>query len=91
MLAEILMLMTSLPVFYYYYTMYQVNEKTRYLIGLLAGAWAFLGVFLILAGIIRFAYYIILILIIIVVYLFEKIMSYFDEKFDEDEYEDYEI
>jgi len=91
MLAEILMMITSLPIFYYYYTMYSVNEKTRYLIGLLAGAWAFLGVFLILGGIVRFSYFIILIIIVVLVYFFEKIMSYFDEEFDEDEYEEYEI
>ena len=91
MLALLLMLITSLPVFYYYYTMYQVNEKTRYLIGMVAGGWAFIGVFLVMSGIIRFWYFIIYILIVIFVYLFEKVMEFIDGDFDESEQEEYEI
>lgn len=91
MLAVLLMLITSLPVFYYYYTMYQVNEKTRYLIGMVAGGWAFIGVFLVMAGVVRFWYFIIYILLIIVVYIFEKVMEYLDEDFEESEQEEYEI
>jgi len=89
--AILIMLLTSLPIMYYYYTMYYVNEKTRYLIGLLAGAWTFIGVFLVTAGIIRFWYYIILVLLVIFVYIFEKIMGYLDENFEEGEKEEYEI
>jgi len=89
--AVLIMMLTSLPILYYYYTMYYVNEKTRYLIGLLAGAWTFIGVFLVTAGIIRFWYYIILIIMIIFVYIFEKVMGYLDENFEEGEREEYEI
>lgn len=91
MLALIILLITSLPVLYYYYSMYEVNEKTRYLIGLVAAGWGFLGVFLIRFGVVGFSYFIIYIILIILVYLFEKLMGYFDEEFDEDEYEEYEI
>ena len=58
-LAILIMMLTALPVLYYYYCLYQVNEKTKYLIGLLAGLWAFIGVLLVYKGIIGFSYFIV--------------------------------
>jgi len=89
--AIFILMLTAIPVMYYYYTMYEVNEKTRYLIGLLAGVWAFVGILLIRAGVIGFSYFIIFIIIIALVYVFEKIMVYVDENFEEADQEEYEI
>jgi len=91
MIATLIIMLTALPVLYYYYIMYIVNEKTRYLIGLLAGAWAFLGVLFVIGGVIRFWYFIIFVILIVFVYIFEKVMEYLDPDFEEGDQEEYEI
>ncbi len=91
MLETIMFLLTALPIIYYFYTMWEVNGKTRYLVGLIAGGWGLLGVFLVIGGIVRFWYYIIYIILLILIFIYEKIMGLLDEDFDEDEYEDDEI
>ena len=89
-LAILILMLSALPVLYYYYSMYEINEKTRYIIGLLAGGWAFVGVLLINAGIIGITYFIVYFLLIILVYVFEKIMPYINEDFEEADQEEYE-
>jgi hypothetical protein len=91
MLAELMLMVTALPIIYYFYTMYEVNEKTRYLVGLVAGGWGIFGVILVIVGVIQFTYYIIYVILLILVFLFEKIMGLIDENFDEDEMDEYEI
>ncbi len=74
-LAIIILLVTSLPIIYYYWNLHEVNEKSKYTIGILAGVWAFFGLLLATWGIIGFSYYLILGLLIILVYFFEPMMS----------------
>ncbi len=92
-LAILIMMLTALPVLYYYYCLYQVNEKTKYLIGLLAGLWAFIGVLLVYKGIIGFSYFIIYIVLTIIVYIYDLVMGRVEEyeEEDEEEYGEYEV
>lgn len=91
-LAIFILLITSLPIIYYYWTLHEVNEKSKYSIGILAGIWAFIGILLAAWGVIGFSYYLIFGFLIVLVYIFEPVMSVLGIELDgvQDDYDDEE-
>ncbi len=79
-LAIFIMMLTALPVIYYYGTLYQWSPRIKYIFGMLGGLWGFLGVFLISTGAIGFSYFVIYIIILIIGYIVEVVMGGTEEK-----------
>ncbi len=68
-LAAILLLLAGLLVFAYYLIMFQEVGKISHFFGLLAGIWAFAGVFFVLGGVVGISYFLIFFLLLTVGYV----------------------
>lgn len=79
-LAIFIMMLTALPVIYYYGTLYQWSPRIKYIFGMIGGLWGFVGVFLISSGSIGFGYFVIYVSILITGYIVEVVMGAGTEK-----------
>jgi len=67
--AVLLLLIAGLLIFLYYLIMFQEQGKLSHFFGMLAGIWAFFGVFLVMGGVVGTGYFIFLITILVIGYL----------------------